>query len=94
MGERGVSRNFDPDCRRKASELVTEGHRFDSCWEDSNFLFPNKPVLLTEKYIYVNESTQCDHINKGGTFTSAKMFVDIFQCFVSFLSLSHLLSFR
>ena len=29
-------------------------------------------MSITEKSIFVNESTQCDHINKSGTSTSAK----------------------
>ena len=28
----------------------SEGRRFDSCWENSEFLFPRMPVSLTEKY--------------------------------------------
>ena len=33
----------------RASELVMEGRWFDSCWENSEFLFPSLPVSLTEK---------------------------------------------
>ena len=28
---------------------LPEGRRFDSCWENSEFLFPRMPVSLTEK---------------------------------------------
>ena len=39
-----------PDVYSRFQGTESEGRRFDSCWENSEFLFPRMPVSLTEKY--------------------------------------------
>ena len=39
----------DAGCLSQEPSLM---HRLDSCWKNSDFLFPRMPVSLTEKYIY------------------------------------------